>query len=688
MSLVTGAAAEFGETLFKAFDNPKQALSDFVDFIEGNLLNRLKSLKIIFDGLTSGSISKVSEGLFQLSTGFTDVSGKVRDFAAAAQEAARAGESIEAENQRILRAERALNVERSESRAQIEALKKLSDDSTKSVATRTLAAREAATIENGLLAQQLKLQDDKIRNTLREANLDKQLTNDELDAIAELRSARADTQQESLTLQTELQNKINSLVQEGIDKSIAGRAQALALEAKAIERQLKIVQFASDEELSLQQAKLRNSYQAELNVKNLTVKAKKQIDLDYEANSRQLLIDSIKSRALAAYDAELSSVQAELTLVQHGTEQETELRRNAIDTQLRKELAALDKRKDNAAQENLLRTNAAKALNDVSYNAALAKLDKFLADSRTKIEEANAQGLLTERAYTKAVLTNDSIAAGTRLALAKDYHQDTIAQERAAKDAQLAIQKQLTDEERANIEERKAIASSFGQEVGSLIADSLLEQGANIESFLGKVMILVLDVIEKQLIAQQIASVGSASVQAIAQPDSVATFGVSGFARIAILTAAITAAFELAKAGISAVSTPPKQFAQGTVLDGPSHAHGGVQLYGRGAWWGEAEGGEAVINKRSTALFLPVLSAINQAGGGRALLPNLTTPRMALGGMTYPALAQQQLAGNAGQGIDYERWAQALAKVNIYTKTQETMKSIEKVIYTQSLGSN
>ena len=33
--------------------------------------------------------------------------------------------------------------------------------------------------------------------------------------------------------------------------------------------------------------------------------------------------------------------------------------------------------------------------------------------------------------------------------------------------------------------------------------------------------------------------------------------------------------------------------------------------------------GEAVINKKSTDQFLPVLDAINQAGGGRSLMPNL-----------------------------------------------------------------
>lgn len=52
-----------------------------------------------------------------------------------------------------------------------------------------------------------------------------------------------------------------------------------------------------------------------------------------------------------------------------------------------------------------------------------------------------------------------------------------------------------------------------------------------------------------------------------------------------------------------------KQLAsRGTLLFGPSHANGGIPI--------EAEGGEAIINKRSTSMFKPLLSAINEAGGG------------------------------------------------------------------------
>jgi hypothetical protein len=59
-----------------------------------------------------------------------------------------------------------------------------------------------------------------------------------------------------------------------------------------------------------------------------------------------------------------------------------------------------------------------------------------------------------------------------------------------------------------------------------------------------------------------------------------------------------------------------KMFNNGGVLNGPSHANGGIPFSVGGRLGFEAEGGEAIINKRSTSMFRPVLSAINAAGGG------------------------------------------------------------------------
>tara|TARA_R100000664_G_C2759294_1_gene148908 strand:- start:4010 stop:5593 length:1584 start_codon:yes stop_codon:yes gene_type:complete len=53
----------------------------------------------------------------------------------------------------------------------------------------------------------------------------------------------------------------------------------------------------------------------------------------------------------------------------------------------------------------------------------------------------------------------------------------------------------------------------------------------------------------------------------------------------------------------------------GGMVKGPSHEKGGVK-FNVGGEVVELEGGEAVINKKSTEMFRPILSKMNQAGGG------------------------------------------------------------------------
>lgn len=72
---------------------------------------------------------------------------------------------------------------------------------------------------------------------------------------------------------------------------------------------------------------------------------------------------------------------------------------------------------------------------------------------------------------------------------------------------------------------------------------------------------------------------------------------------------AIAIATAMGAIQMAAIAAQPlPKAAKGAYLSGPSHAQGGINI--------EAEGGEAIINKRSTSMFLPLLSAINEAGGG------------------------------------------------------------------------
>ena len=62
-----------------------------------------------------------------------------------------------------------------------------------------------------------------------------------------------------------------------------------------------------------------------------------------------------------------------------------------------------------------------------------------------------------------------------------------------------------------------------------------------------------------------------------------------------------------------------QSFARGGFVRGKSHEQGGVRYQAGGI---ELEGNEAIINRRSTLSYGPLLSQINQQGGGRPLLVN------------------------------------------------------------------
>src|SRR5690606_2016498 len=106
---------------------------------------------------------------------------------------------------------------------------------------------------------------------------------------------------------------------------------------------------------------------------------------------------------------------------------------------------------------------------------------------------------------------------------------------------------------------------------------------------------------------------GIALAQALINTYQGITAGVALGYPAAIPAVALAAATGFA-AVANIVSTKPKAERGmrvprwGTLLKGRSHKQGGIPI--------EAEGGEAIINKRSTSMFPGLLSAINVAGGG------------------------------------------------------------------------
>jgi len=91
-----------------------------------------------------------------------------------------------------------------------------------------------------------------------------------------------------------------------------------------------------------------------------------------------------------------------------------------------------------------------------------------------------------------------------------------------------------------------------------------------------------------------------------------------------------------AGAAAGAAASTGSKFAKGGLLVGPSHSEGGIK-----SPYGELEGGEYVVNKRSTKSFMPLLQSINAAGNRR----------YANGGMTPSMSDLQEMMTNQPQPI-------------------------------------
>ena len=88
-------------------------------------------------------------------------------------------------------------------------------------------------------------------------------------------------------------------------------------------------------------------------------------------------------------------------------------------------------------------------------------------------------------------------------------------------------------------------------------------------------------------------------------------------------------------------------FANGGMVNGKSHAQGG-EKFAVGGRVVELEGGEAVINKRSTAMFSSQLSAMNSAGGGVKFADGGLLNQPSFSQQQFNALGQNQMMGAMG----------------------------------------
>jgi hypothetical protein len=160
----------------------------------------------------------------------------------------------------------------------------------------------------------------------------------------------------------------------------------------------------------------------------------------------------------------------------------------------------------------------------------------------------------------------------------------------------------------------------------------------------------------------------------------------------ALISGGIAAAFAGASyaAELNAINQRqffPKRFAEGGMVDGPSHADGGVPftVQGRGGY--EMEGGEFIVNKRAASLHRSLLERINSSAkpnsisGSRVYDGNpMSIRRFAAGG----SVTAEEAARATDLQLEYLR---AIAESNVAV-AQNTNKPVRAFITQTDLRNN
>lgn len=252
--------------------------------------------------------------------------------------------------------------------------------------------------------------------------------------------------------------------------------------------------------------------------------------------------------------------------------------------------------------------------NDIEFEAELAHLN-------------NLRDLYI--AYGKDITDIDTQILNTKLANNKKESDDDKQKRKEQASFALQIGQQAADT-LFQISQQNA-ERQFNMEVKAL--DAKLEAGIISQERYDK----ELDKLnEAEFYREQRANIGKATmemainiIKAIGDPLKMALAAGVGLSQIAVISS--------------------QRYALGGMVEGKSHANGG-EKFAVGGRVVELEGGEAVINKRSTSMFRSQLSAMNAAGGGVKFADGglLNMPSFATN--QFNAVGMNGLAGAVSQG--------------------------------------
>lgn len=569
-----------------------------------------------------------------------------------------------------------LSMSRASNRAEIEKLKKAADDQTLSTNERIKAAEKAAELEKKDLEMQTQLAEARLANTLGFTEMNGEVrklmeqikagdvTADEVigklglseSTIEDLKKFRdqfnelQELMEDSYGRQTEQQNTLNSIRQEGADK---------AKDAK--QKELEAVRAAEDAMLAL--------------VKDKREQARKEIELAY---SRQ--IEDLRSRLKTETDLTIKARQAINEQIKVLEQQKAMELQNLSEEELQKEIEnrtklislQLEAVREGSEQEYQLRIqqlfaqrDAELADKELTEQMKLAIVDKYNKQMDDLIQQRNQEVYEKQQEAVRVRMENEIMQMQQSGATELE-----ILQEQASQKLELlnSLQQQEGESEQEFLN-RKLQANQDYVDAKKAIADKEIEieaaKSQAMETITGGLIALTeqigesdkgFAILSKTLALAEIAiNTGKAIAKMISAEAGKGILGITTMASgIGAILTNIANAVSIVKSA---------KFANGGLVTGPGTGTSDsipAQL----------SNGESVMTARATSMFAPILSSFNQMGGGVPINVTQTSSQ---------ALGEDMLARAFAKGVQAIRPVVSVEEINRVSNRVKVLENLGDV---------
>lgn len=595
----------------QVFDNPLGALEKIYNFVKKNLIETFKNLGDIIAGAFTLDMDRIEKGWNAQKQLAEENAAAIKGYASEIgnmfDEAWKRGQEIHKLQKEIENAEIDIISMRAETQKQLKELTLIRRDASKSDEERKAAIEEQKRLTQELVNEESRILELKISQMELQMQSNDTSRKDEKE-YQELLAQRLEIQQKIDDINLQTIERTNQLRNSAAKQNLDNIKKIQDAQIKAAENELNLLTASqgirkknADEQLEL----ARQTKDAELRILDEKLKFQRVSQEEYNIEALRIndeYLIALRNQVIAEAEQEYKEVARILEERKNENEKFTQER-------LEFEIETANKILENERklQDTLLEQGE---ITKQEYEDRIYEIEKINREKRHQaqldFEQANKERLAIDAENQRAIddmLIEDEFER-RQLRLERQRQQEIDNAEKTGADINLINQKYANLAVEIERQKQEAKIAATETAVGAIAG--LLGK----ESQLGKSLAL----------AQAFINVAQGVTKAIAQG------GLAGIATGATVAAAG------AKSIAQITKTKIPKASKGRKIKGRSHALGGEII--------EAEGGEMIINKRSSAMFAGLLSQINMAGGGIPLAEN---GRLVGGNITNNSIVQNTI---------------------------------------------